>query len=169
LTKREIGAASKKHFPVRSTRRRLEQPRPARSRRAQIEDGASIIIRDAKRFAFFILVSGASYIQMEHFFLWNKFIPPSKSSFYRARQELFEVIKANASLNAQIVARRFYLAPSSLLMVPGSIAEKPWSVLFFSLIVEQRKLSILRSSKNQNAAFSQITQELRTEWKLPLC
>jgi hypothetical protein len=52
------------------------------------------MIRDAKRFAFSILVSGASYAQTEHIFPWNDIIFSSKSSFYPAQQELFEVIKA---------------------------------------------------------------------------
>jgi hypothetical protein len=145
LTKREIGAMSKKHLPVRSTRTKLGQLRAARSRRDETEDGASRMIRDAKRLAFSILVSGESYAQTEHIFLWNDIIPPSKSSFAERNKNFLRSSRRNTSLNAQIVARRSYLAQSSLLMVPGVIVDEPWSVLLFSLIVGQRKLSILRS------------------------
>jgi hypothetical protein len=56
--------------------------------------------------------------QMEHIFLWNNIISPSKSSFNRAQQELFEVIKVKCLI--ECANRRQEVFPGSTLAFDGS-------------------------------------------------
>jgi hypothetical protein len=127
------------------------------------------MIRDAKRFAFSILVSGTSYPQTEYIFLWNDIIPPSKSSFYRAQQELFEVVKAKCLI--ECANRREEVLPGSIFALDGLWIHRRGVTECIVVFIDcqTKKIVDFEILQKSNAASSQITQEVGTEWKLPLC
>jgi hypothetical protein len=72
------------------------------------------VIRDARRFAFSILVTGSDFAQASMLFLWNDIIPPSETAFYTAQKGLFvpleEIVRYSCKLTRDSLVGNILIA-----------------------------------------------------------
>jgi hypothetical protein len=86
-------------------RLRILQIRESQPRATEAARQAFMTIRNARRFAFSILVAGSTYSQATMTFLWNDIIPPSETSFYQAQKGLFKPFDDLARSSCELVRR----------------------------------------------------------------